>query len=143
MTRYLLDTNILSEAIKPTPSVTLLDWMADQRDADLYIATFSLAELRRGILQLPAGRKRTELEAWFAGPEGPSNLFRGRILTFDEAAAAVWAELMAAGQLQGRPRSALDMIIAATARANGCVVASGNERHFTGVIDHLNPMQPV
>ena len=143
MTRYLLDTNLLNEVVRPAPSDTLVAWLAEQRDADLFIATFSLAEMRRGLLQLPAGRRRADLKAWFLGPEGPPSLFKGRILGFDELAAEVWAELMAEGQIAGRPRSALDMIIAAVAKANGCVLASANERHFAGVVDFLNPTRSI
>jgi len=142
MTRYLLDTNIISNVIKPEPSADLLDWMADQRDADLYISTFSLAEIRRGILQKPEGRKRQELEAWYAGEHGPKALFQNRVLPFDEAAAEAWAELMAEGYRQGAPRSALDMIIGAIGRANACVVATANERHFAGAVDCFNPLRP-
>ena len=82
---------------------------------------------------MPAGRKRDRLEAWFAGAEGPLALFAGRVLPFDEAAGLVWARLMAEGRATGRPRSALDTIIAATAEANGCVVVTDNEKDFHGV----------
>ena len=83
----------------------------------------TIAEIRRGVLQAPAGRKRDQLEAWFAGPEGPSALFAGRVLPFDEAAGLVWAQLMAEGTAKVRPRNALDTIIAATADANNCVAS--------------------
>ena len=138
--RYLLDTNIISNVTKPYPSEELLEWMADQRDSDLFIASLGIAEIRRGILEKPAGKKRRELEAWFAGPEGPSALFRGRVLSFDEKAALVWARLMSEGTTTGRPRSALDMVVAATAEANDCIVATDNERHFAG-IRAFNPMR--
>jgi toxin FitB len=138
--RYLLDTNIISNVTKPYPSEELLAWMADQRDSDLFIASLSIAEIRRGILEKPAGKKRRELETWFLGPEGPAALFRGRVLSFDEKAALVWARLMSEGTTTGRPRSALDMVIAATAEANDCFVVSDNERHFVG-IRVFNPMR--
>lgn len=138
MTRYLLDTNIVSEVVKPAPSEKLLAWLAGQSDDDLFIASLTVAEIRRGILQLSRGKKRDALEAWFAGPEGPQSLFVGRVLPFDERAALVWARLMAEGIAKGRPRSALDMIVAAVAEANGCVVVTGNVRDFEGV-EILNP----
>ena len=138
MSRYLLDTNIISNVTKPRPSVSLLNWMAEQIDEDLFISSFTVAEVRRGILEKPAGRKRVELETWFTGPEGPPTLFAGRILPFDEKAAHAWARLMSDGKTAGRPRNALDTIIAATAEANGCVVVTDNERDFAGV-GALNP----
>ena len=84
MTRYLLDTNIISNATKPLPSQPLTEWMAKQVDDDLFICSLSLAEIYRGILEKPSGKKRRELEEWFKGPEGPQALFRGRVLAFDE-----------------------------------------------------------
>ena len=140
MTRFLLDTNIISNVTKRAPSESLLAWMAEQVDNDLFISSLTIAEVRRGILEKPAGRRRDRLEAWFAGAEGPSALFVGRVLPFDEAAGLVWARLMAEGRATGRPRSALDTIIAATAEANGCVVVTDNERDFPGV-ETLNPVR--
>ena len=138
--RYLLDTNILSNVTKPAPSEALLVWMAERTDADLFISSLTVAEIRRGVLEKPAGRKRDQLEQWFSGPEGPQALFADRILAFDEKAALIWARLMADGKAKGRPRSGLDMIIAAVAEANGCIVVTDNERDFWG-IETLNPMR--
>jgi len=131
--RYLLDTNVISDIAKPAPSPSLLAWMSEQIDEDLFIASLTVAEIRRGILEKPAGKRRDALEAWFSGPEGPQALFAGRVLPFDEAAALIWARLMADGVKKGRPRSALDTIIAAVAEAHGCTVVTDNERDFAGV----------
>ena len=103
MNRYLLDTNIISNVTKAAPSEFLLAWMAKQADESLFICSLTVAEIRRGILDKPVGRKRDQLEAWFAGPEGPLALFAGRVLAFDERAAFVWAELMADGKARGGP----------------------------------------
>ena len=140
MTRYLLDTNIISNATKPAPSESLLAWMAAQYDGDLFISSLTVAEIRRGILDLPKGKKRERLESWFLGPDGPQSIFHGRVLPFDEKAALVWARLMSAGRAVGKPRSDLDMIIAAIAEANGCTVVTDNEKHFPG-IDVFNPLR--
>lgn len=138
--RYLLDTNILSNVTKPAPSQALTDWLADQLDTDLFISTLSLAEIHWGILEKPAGKKRRELEEWFGGAEGPQQLFRGRILGFEERAALVWGRLMAEGTRAGRPRSALDMQIAAIAQVNDCLLVTDNEKHFAG-IKIFNPLR--
>lgn len=140
MTRYLLDTNIISNLVRPRPTPLLQDWMAQQDDNRLFIASLTVAEIQRGILELPAGRRRDDLERWFGGPEGPQALFAGRVLSFDENAALIWARLMAEGKLAGRPRSGLDMIIAAVAEANDCVVVTDNERDFAGT-RFLNPVR--
>jgi predicted nucleic acid-binding protein len=140
VTRYLLDTNIISNVTKPTPSAALLAWMAEQADGDLFISALTVGEIRRGLLEKPKGKKRAVLEAWFTGPDGPQALFAGRVLPFDEKAGLIWARLMADGAAKGRPRSALDMIIAAVAEANGCLVVTDNEKDFTG-LKFVNPLR--
>ena len=142
MTRYLLDTNIISNATKPVPSEALASWISKQADETLFISSLTVAEILRGVLEKPAGKKRKLLEDWFAGPEGPQALFAGRVLPFDERAGLVWARLMAKGAESGQPRSPLDMIVAAIAEANGCIVVSDNEKHFAG-LKVLNPLRPL
>jgi toxin FitB len=141
VTRYLLDTNIVSEALKPRPSVVIADWLQGQDDTDLFIATLTVAETWRGVLTTPSGRRRRELEVWFNGPLGPQALFRDRVMSFDERAAIEWGRIIAEGRALGRPRSPIDMIIAATAAANSCVVVTANERHFQGVVEFFNPLR--
>lgn len=140
MTRYLLDTNIISNIIKPQPSASLWAWMATQQDEDLFIASLTVAEIRRGILVKPRGKKRDVLDAWFSGPEGPQALFAGRILAFDDKAGLIWAWLMAEGKAAGRPRNGLDMIIASVAGANECIVVTDNEKDFDG-LQIVNPLR--
>ncbi len=141
MTRYLLDTNIVSEASKAQPSAAVADWVQEQADNDLFISTLTIAEIWRGVLEMASGRSRRDLEAWFASAEGPSALFANRVLSFDEFAAMEWARIMAEGTAAGRPRSPIDMVIAAIASANGCILVTANERHFRGVVELLNPLR--
>jgi hypothetical protein len=84
------------------------------------------------------GVARQALQDWFSGTEGPLALFAGRVLTFDERAGLIWARPMAEGTAKGRPRSALDMITAAIAEANECVVVTDNEKDFAGlkIVNH-------
>lgn len=138
MTRYLLDTNIISNVTKPIPSASLVAWMADKPDEDLFVASLAIAEIKHGILRLSAGKKRRELERWFDGAEGPQAIFVGRVLPFDEKAALVWASLMADGFAKGQPRNALDMIVAAVAQTNGCVIVTDNEKDIAE-LEILNP----
>jgi hypothetical protein len=140
VTRYLLDTNIISNVVKPEPSQALLAWFGAQKDDDLFIASLTIAEIQRGILEKPPGRKRSVLDTWFSGPEGPPALFAGRILPFDERAALLWARLMAGGKARGRPRNALDMIIASIAAANDCIVVTANEKDFADLA-FVNPLR--
>jgi predicted nucleic acid-binding protein len=139
VSRYLLDTNIISNVTKPEPCDALVAWMLEQEDEDLFISSLTVAEIRRGVLEKPSGKKRRQLEAWFSGPEGPQALFAGRVLAFDEKAGLIWARLMAEGTAAARPRSPLDMVLAAIGEANDCIVVTDNEKHFAG-LKFLNPM---
>jgi predicted nucleic acid-binding protein len=135
LSRYLLDTNIISNVTKPEPSESLVAWMAEQEDEDLFISSLTIAEIRRGVLE-----KRRQLEQWFSGPEGLQALFAGRTLSFDEKAGLIWARLMAEGTAAARPRSPLDMVLAAIGEANDCIVVTDNEKHFAG-LKFLNPLR--
>jgi hypothetical protein len=136
-----LDTNIVSEAARPQPAAAVADWLRSQADEDLFISALTIAEIWRGVLEMAPGRRRREIETWFVGPEGPPALFSDRILAFEERAAIQWARIMAAGTLSGRPRSPIDMIIAATGAANRCTVVTINERHFRDVVAVFNPLR--
>lgn len=140
MTRYLLDTNIISNTIKPEPSPYLAAWFQAQMDEDLFIAASTIAEIRRGILIMPVGRKRDDLETWFLGTRGPLAFFAGRILPFEENAALVWAKLMADGRAAGQQRDPMDMLIASVAIANECIIVTHNEVDFWG-LDLINPLR--
>jgi predicted nucleic acid-binding protein len=141
VTRYLLDTNVLNHVIKPASSPSLVAWLDQQADEDLYICSMNLAEIWNGILQLAAGEKRSELEGWFSGPRGPSVVFGGRVLKFDDNAALIWARLMSERCQAGLPCAPIDMIYAAIAEANNCILVTDDEARFTG-LNVLNPMNP-
>ena len=64
--KYLLDTCLLSELVRPAPHPAVLDWMGERSSSDLYVSALTLAELERGIVRLPASRRRNELTAWLA-----------------------------------------------------------------------------
>lgn len=124
----------------PEPSPFLLEWMAANADYSLFTTAISIAEIKRGILILPLGRKRSDLETWFFGSRGPLVPFQGRILPFDEKAAFVWAEMMATGRAAGRTRTAIDTMIAAIAEVNSCIVVTDNTKDFPDV-EVINPIR--
>lgn len=136
----ILDGEIHGLALFQLQNGACLSIDSSETQEDPFIASRTIAEIRRFVLEKPAGRQRVDREAWFAGPEGPSALFAGRVLPFDEKAALVWARLMSEGNAKGRPRSALDMMIAAVAEANGCIVVTGNEKDFAD-IEIVNPLR--
>ncbi len=131
---------VLSNITKLAPAESLITSMAEQVDQDLFIASLTVPEIRRGVLEKPAGNRRSQLDAWLSGPEGPQALFVGRVLTFDEKAGLIWARLMADGKAKGRTRSGLDTIIAAVAEANGCIVITDTEKDFCD-IEIINPLR--
>ena len=134
----ILDTNVISEPLKPLPEPAVLDWLDRQSPQTLYLTTVNLAELLAGIEVLPQGRRRAELQHVLTTQVIP--LFEGRILSFDEKAAEAFARIHASAQAFGNPISFADGAIAAIASAQGFILATRNVRDFrsTGV-ELINP----
>jgi predicted nucleic acid-binding protein len=133
---YLVDANVLSEPTRPAPSSQVVDWLrANERN--IVADSIVLGEMDIGILSLPLGRKRTQLEQWFEG------LVRTvQCLPWDAAVARRWAILVVDLRRRGQPLPILDSMIAATALEHGLVVATRNTRDFgrTGV-KVVNPFE--
>jgi predicted nucleic acid-binding protein len=123
-----LDTNVLSEALKPVPSDVVLRWLAAQDLADVFTTTISQAEVLYGIELLPAGKRRVGLSA--AVEKMFAEAFQGRILPFDEDAARAFAKIAAARDAAGRPISQFDAMIAAIAQSRRASVATRNTADF-------------
>ena len=141
MTRYLLDSNILNSILKQTPSPALIAWLDAQPDEALYICSMNLAEVWNGILESAAGDRRSQLEGWFTGPQGPRVIFGNRVLSFDEKASLVWGRLVSEREKAGLPCGPIDMIYAAIAEANDCTLVTDSEERFTG-LKFVNPTTP-
>jgi toxin FitB len=123
-----LDTNVLSEASKPSPSGAVLRWLDAQEPLSVFTTAVTQAEMLLGIAVLPSGRRRTrffrEAERVFAEDLG------GRILPFDESAARLFATIAAARKALGRPISQFDAMIAAITRTHGAALATRNTADF-------------
>jgi predicted nucleic acid-binding protein len=134
----ILDTNVVSELLRPTPSPAVEAWLAAQDGATVFFTAIAEAELRLGVAILPAGRRRTSLaEAIDAMLEED---FRDRILPFDTAAAQAYATIAATRRAAGRPISQFDCQIAAIARIRQAVLATRNTADYEGCgIDLINP----
>jgi predicted nucleic acid-binding protein len=132
-----LDTNVLSEAIRPVPSRRVLDWLAAQQPSGLFTTAISEAELFYGLALLPAGKRRASLEE--AVRRMLEEDFAQRVLPFDRAAASAFAVIASGRRKKGRPISEFDAQIAAVARINGAAVATRNADDFrdcgVGIID--------
>jgi predicted nucleic acid-binding protein len=134
----LLDTNVISDLIKPRPSVALRRWIDERSEESLYLSVLTLGEMRQGIEIAKADRKRrAKLEQALADFAAR---FAGRVLAVDALVAETWGEISGRTRLRGETVSAVDALIAATAIVHRLVVVTGNVRHFvpTGA-QVLNP----
>lgn len=130
MIRYLLDTNIISDATKPAPSEKLETWMSNQPDSSLFISAITIGEVWKGILLLDEGAKKRRLHDWFISSEGPQALFKERVLPFDSGAALVWADHLRLDRQEGKQRNSIDVMIGSIAEHHSCTVATNNEKDF-------------
>lgn len=138
----LVDTNVLSELLRPRPDDAVLAWFAQQPADTLFVSAVTQAEMLLGAQFLPNGKRRTALrqtlDAMF------SEDFSGRVLPFDAAAAAAYAELVAARSRTGRPISQFDGQIAAVALCRRARLATCNVGNFEGCgLTLVNPWRPV
>jgi toxin FitB len=123
-----LDTNVLSEALKPSSSGIVLRWLAAQEPSAVYVTTITQAEMLYGIEVLPAGKRKARLSAVITQLFAED--FQGRILPFDEESARVFAKIVAGREAGGRPISQLDAMIAAIARSRSAAIATRNTDDF-------------
>lgn len=126
----LVDTNVVSELMRPTPAPEVLAWFAGQEVVALFLSAVSEAELRAGVAYLPAGRRRDSLVAAIDAMVAED--FAGRVLAFDSAAARSYAVIAASRRVAGRPIAEADCQIAAIAHAHGAAVATRNVADFLG-----------
>jgi predicted nucleic acid-binding protein len=136
----ILDTNVLSETMKPVPAAEVLQWLASQPAARLFTTSISQAEILFGLEIMPKGKRRTalqtEAEAMFEED------FAGRILPFDADAARMFPRIAASRRALGRPIAQDDAQIAAIARSRGASLATRNTGDFESCgVTLLNPWQ--
>ena len=133
-----LDTNVLSELMRPAPDPVIASWVAGRATSSLHLTAVSEAELRFGVAIMPPGKRRSGLA------EGLERMLRtgfaDRVLPFDSAAACAYAEIAAARRAMGRPIPEADCQIAAIARSRDMVVATRNVRDFADAgIEVIDP----
>ena len=134
-----LDTNVVSEAMKPEPHPAVRAWLNDQAAQTLYLSSVSLAELLFGIAALPVGKRRDMLALTLDGLMG---LFRDRVLPFDTDAARHYAELAVTVRLAGRGFPTPDGYIAAIAVSRGFIVASRDTAPYEAAsVAVINPWE--
>ncbi|MCX6599641.1 MAG: type II toxin-antitoxin system VapC family toxin [Acidobacteria bacterium] len=131
MTRYLLDTNVLSELPRPQPDPAVVRFIASIPERQLLISVLSLGEIRRGIERLPVSRRRVQFEAWFQ--HDLIERFKDRLLGVDLGIAEAWGQLSAVQLERGRTLPVVDGLLAATALYHGLSLVTRNVRDFDGL----------
>lgn len=137
----LLDTNVISELVRAQPDPTVTAYLRSLAPETMFTAAVCEAEIQYGLARMPAGRRRDELvarvRAFFATG------FQGQVLPFDSSCAALYGKIRADREAAGASVAVEDIMIAATARAHGAVIATRNLKHFAGCgVPLVNPWQP-
>jgi len=134
----ILDTNVLSEALRPVPEPSVLDWLENQPRASLFITTVTRGEILYGIRLLADGKRQRGL--WEAAKGIFDEDFAGQVLSFDNDAADMYAEISASRRSAGKPISQFDAMIVAMARSRGAGLATRNVKDFEHCsVELINP----
>jgi predicted nucleic acid-binding protein len=135
---FLLDTNVVSEWMKPRPNPGVVTWMAEVDEDRVFLSVVTIAELRYGFDRMAAGYKRNRLDEWLKD-ELPLR-FEGRILAVDNVVAEACGKLIARSEAIGHRMEVMDAFIAATAENYSLSVVTRNTSHFEPLVsDVLNP----
>ena len=128
MTRYLLDTNVVSELVKPRPDTRVVAWIRASDEADLYLSVLTFAEIRFGIEKLPRGTRRERLRGWMETEL--ADRFEDRILGIERGIAELWGVIMARAAAMSLRLPVMDTLLAATAEYHGMTMVTRNVRDF-------------
>jgi hypothetical protein len=135
-----LDTNVLSELMRPVPTERVVRWVVAQSATSLYTTSITQAEILHGILLLPRGRRRSTLQV--AAEAMFNEDFDGRVLPFGTLSAVFYASIAADRGRAGRPISQFDAQIAAISRSAGAAIATRNVSDYEGCgVTVINPWQ--
>src|SRR5215472_16401014 len=125
-----LDTNVVSELMRPAPEPRLLRWFSNQVAEDLHVTVLTMAEILHGIELISTGRRRDVLRAGAEKMFG--DVFTDRVLTFEDRAARAFSQIASTRRRQGKPMSQVDAQVAAIARVHGATLATRNPYVFEG-----------
>jgi predicted nucleic acid-binding protein len=138
VTGFLLDTNVVSELVKPRPDDHVLRWIEETDESILFLTVLTLGEIRKGMHRLRAGRRRGRLESWLQ-VDLPSR-FQDRILPIDAAIADRWGRISAIATAKGKPVPVIDGLLAATAIHHNLTLVTRNSSDVSGTgVATLNP----
>jgi predicted nucleic acid-binding protein len=139
---YLLDTNVVSEWVKPNPAPGVIEWLGGIDEDELFISVVTLAEIRDGVERMLAGAKRIRLDEWLTGML--PDRFEGRTLAIDSETAIACGHVMARIRRLGRVVDVLDAFIAATALRHNLALVTRNTADFGNLeLALINPWSPT
>ena len=140
MSGFLLDTNVVSEAVKPSPNFNVGIWMKSIHESLLYLSVITLGEIRRGIELQPSATRRARLQAWL--DSDVRRMFRGRTLDINAEIAERWGVITAKARAIGRPLPVGDALLAATALEHNLTLVTRNTKDVaTTGVPTLNPWE--
>jgi len=121
---YLVDTCVLSELARPSPSKDVTQWLDQAEETDLYLSVLTLGELEKGVARLPSSARRRKIEKWIR--EDLAERFGGRLLAVDQPVAERWGRISGEAELRGEPLPVIDALIAATSLVHGLDIVTRN-----------------
>ena len=122
--KYLLDTCVISEIIKPRADENVVSWMKMRDEENLYLSVLTFGELEKGIEKSPDGAKKKKLQLWVE--EDLRKRFEGRIIPVDMDVSVKWGAIQGSSELQGKPMPAIDGLIAVSGLVHNCIVVTRN-----------------
>jgi toxin FitB len=136
---YLLDTNVVSEPQRPRPNAKVLAWFGTVDFDQLYVSSLTIGEIKKGIVKLPTGRRKLNLQNWL---DELRKKFSGRVLPLTEKTFIDWGNMIARFEQQGVVRPPYDSLIEATALEHDLILVTRNARNFSGSsVTILNPWE--
>jgi len=125
---YLLDTSVISELVKKSPHLPVLEWIGEQDESSLYLSVVTIGELEKGIARLVASARKSKLQSWVR--RDLVERFGERLLAVDLQAATRWGTFTGESEKRGQPLPVIDSLIAATALVHGLAVVTRNVEDF-------------
>jgi predicted nucleic acid-binding protein len=138
--RYLLDTCIISELVKPVPNDKVIAWLSSMDESKLYISVLTFGEIEKGIEKLADGSKKKKLKLWLE--DDLKQRFEGRVIPIDLEVALKWGHVQAMSEKSGKALPAIDGLVAVSAIVNNCIVVTRNttdmEQSFAELLNPWN-----
>lgn len=136
--RYLLDTCVISEIIKPVPDKKVISWLAGQEESSLFLSVLSFGEIEKGIEKAPDNTRKKKLKLWVE--EDLKQRFEGKILPVDLDVSTMWGSLQDIAEKIGKPMPSIDGLIAVSGLVNNCIVVTRNTSDMEqSTVELFNP----